>query len=142
MPRSTDPDPGRYGPTDIEIGGWVAFAAIVMGLVGALNVFWGLIAVFNDSALAVVNGKLLVGDNITAWGWIVAILGVLLILVAFGLGWGAEWARWAGVVLVGINALSQLTWMGLYPLWSVLIITIDIVIIYQLTAGWRRANPA
>jgi hypothetical protein len=39
-----------------------------------------------------------------------------------------------------INAFGQVAWMATYPIWSILIITLDIIIIYQLTARWDTAD--
>ena len=68
------------------------------------------------------------------------ILGGLMVCTALGLFGGQGWARWTAVVFVMINAFGQIAWMSTYPLWSVLIITLDIIIIYQLTARWDRAE--
>ena len=65
-----------------------------------------------------------------------------MILTALGLFAGQGWARWVGIVFVMINAFGQVAWMATYPIWSILIITLDIIIIYQLTARWDTADRA
>ena len=119
--------------------GWAFFVAIILFMLGVMNIIWGLTALFNDEALTVGEQGLIVWD-FTTWGWIHLILGAVMILTALGLFGGQGWARWVAIVFVMINAFGQVAWMSTYPLWSVLIITLDIIIIYQLTARWDTAD--
>jgi len=80
--------------------GWILFAGIMMLLIGAFNVLQGLAAIFSDDYYAVTEDKLLVFD-FTAWGWIMLIWGVVLLLVGYGLVTGKPWSRWAGIVVAG-----------------------------------------
>jgi hypothetical protein len=123
---------GRSAPS-----GWIAFAAILLVLIGFLNVIWGLVAIIDDTRIAATAGGLVLA-NVSTWGWIELILGVVLILTGFGLLSGRGWARWLAVLFVALNALGQIAWMNTYPLWSVLIIALDVIIIYQLTARWNE----
>jgi hypothetical protein len=125
---------GRTGGT-----GWAFFAGILLFIVGVFNIIWGLTALFNDDALTVGEKGLIVWD-FTAWGWIHLILGIVLILTALGLFAARGWARWLAIFFVMVNAFGQIAWMSTYPLWSILIITLDIVIIYQLTVRWESAE--
>mgnify|MGYP003404984620 FL=1 len=129
----TQMDTGGIGRT--VPSGWAFFVGILLFIVGVMNIIWGLTALFNDEALTVGEQGLIVWD-FTAWGWIHMILGIVMILTALGLFAGQGWARWVGIVFVMINAFGQVAWMSTYPIWSILIITLDIIIIYQLTARW------
>jgi hypothetical protein len=115
--------------------GWVAFAGIVLLLVGAFNVIFGLTAIFEDETLSAVGGQVIVWD-LTAWGWIHLVLGLVQILAGLGLFAGREWARWAAIVFAMLNAIGQVAFITVFPLWTLLVITLDIVVIYQLTARW------
>ena len=117
--------------------GWAAFAGIMLVIVGTFNAIWGLTALFNDEALTVGEQGLIVWD-FTAWGWIHLIIGIVMILAGLGLFRGAGWARWTAVVFAMVNAIGQIAWMSTYPLWAVLIITLDFIIIYQLVVHWER----
>ena len=119
--------------------GWAFFVGILLFMVGVMNIIWGLTALFNDTALTAGEQGLIVWD-FTAWGWIHMILGVVMILTALGLFGGQGWARWVAIIFVMINAFGQVAWMGTYPIWSILIIVLDIIIIYQLTARWDTAD--
>ncbi|TMK75951.1 MAG: hypothetical protein E6G49_00385 [Actinobacteria bacterium] len=64
------------------------------------------------------------------------ILGAIMDLSGMGLATGSSTARWVAVILVTVNAISQVVWFPLAPLWAFLIILLDVTIIYQLTARW------
>jgi hypothetical protein len=130
-------DTGGIGRT--VPSGWAFFVGILLFIVGVFNIIWGLTAVFEDEAITVGEQGLIVWD-LTAWGWIHLILGVVQVAAALGLFGGRGWARWVAILFVMINAFGQIAWMPVYPLWSVLIITLDIIIIYQLTARWDTSE--
>jgi len=133
----TQMDTGGIGRT--VPSGWAFFVGILLFIVGVFNIIWGLTAVFEDEAITVGEQGLIVWD-LTAWGWIHLILGVVQVAAALGLFGGRGWARWVAILFVMINAFGQIAWMPVYPLWSVLIITLDIIIIYQLTARWDTSE--
>jgi hypothetical protein len=125
----TQMDTGGIGRT--VTSGWAFFAGILLFMVGVFNIIWGLTALFNDEALTVGEQGLIVWD-FTAWGWIHLLLGILMIGTALGLFTGQNWARWTAVFFVMVNAFGQIAWMPVYPLWSILVITLDVIIIYHL----------
>jgi hypothetical protein len=135
---STIPEPGaagdRYQSTS-GISGWVIFAGVIMLIEGSLDALWGLAAVINNEVITVGGHGVVVWD-ITAWGWGHLILGSLVALTGLGLLAGLSWARWLGIFFVSLNVLVQFGTFTLFPLWSMLIIALDIVILYQLTARW------
>jgi hypothetical protein len=116
--------------------GWAFFAGILLFMIGVFNIIWGLTALLNDTAVTVGQQGLIVWD-LTAWGWIHLILGVVLIATGLGLFGGKGWARWVAILFAMLSAFAQIAWMATYPIWSILIITLDIIIIYQLTARWE-----
>ena|SRR5215211_4891697 len=123
---------GTRGPT-----GWVTFAGAMILIIGWLNFFYGLAAILNDTVVVVGGHGALVAD-ITAWGWVTLILAVILMWTGYGLLTGAEWARWAGVLLVGLNAIEQVWIFPAAPLWAFIVILLDVIIIYHLTARWAE----
>ena len=120
------------GPT-----GWVIFAAVMMIIIGFLNFFYGLAAVLNDQVVVVGGHGAIVAD-LTTWGWLTLILGIILVLVGFALASEADWARWTSVFLVGLNAIGQVWIFPAAPLWAFLIVVLDVIIIYNLTARWSE----
>ena len=136
--RAADPAPTAWV-------GWVWFAAIVLITVGLFNVIDGLVALFRGDLFTVVPGGLLVLD-LTAWGWVHLIIGAVQIIVAFPLLRGATWARSIVVLLAMLNAVTQLAFLSAYPIWSIIVIVLDVVVIYavvvhgdevkQVVQGW------
>jgi len=118
-----------------DYSGWAAFAGIVMFIVGSLDALWGLGAILNDDVVVVGGHGAIVAD-ISTWGWVHLILGSLIALTGIGLLIGSSVSRWVGVFLLAVNAILQIVWFPAAPLWSFLIIILDVVIIYQLTARW------
>ena len=116
--------------------GWATFAGFMILVVGVLNAFDGLVAITQTRYIERnIGGELPITNNVKDWGWGALILGILLILVGLGIFSGATWARWVGVVLVGINLLFQFAYLGHYPFWSVVMIAIDIVVIFALVGS-------
>jgi len=120
--------------------GWILFAAIVLLMVGGMDIFQGLVAVFKDEYVVATREGLALID-VTTWGWITLLWGALLILAGLGLLGAAGWARWLAIVGVAINAIQQVAFMAnypkAYPLWNILIIALNVLILFALTARWQ-----
>jgi hypothetical protein len=115
--------------------GVVVFAGSLLGVVGLVNVFQGLFALFSDERLVVTRNHLFVVD-VTAWGWTLLISGLLLMAVGAGLLAAQTWARITGIVVVSLHAVIQIFWLGAYPVWACLMIALDVIILFALTARW------
>ena len=122
-----------------EPPGWVIFAGVIMILIGCLNFFYGLAAVLNDDVVVVGGHGAIVAD-LTTWGWVTMLIAVILVLTGWGLLTAAEWARWVGVFVVALNAIEQVWIVPAAPLWAFLVILLDVVIIYNLTARWTGVS--
>jgi hypothetical protein len=117
----------------------VIFAGVIMILIGCLNFFYGLAAVLNDDVVVVGGHGAIIAD-LTTWGWVTMVVAVILVLTGWGLLTGAEWARWVGVLVVGLNAIEQVWIFPAAPLWAFLVILLDVIIIYNLTARWTGVS--
>jgi len=117
--------------------GWAAFAGMVLFVVGSLNALWGLAAIFNDDVVIVGGHGAILGD-ITVWGWVHLLLGAAIAVTGVGLLRGKPAARWFAIVFVAVNAIAQIVWFPAAPLWAFLIILLDVMILYQLTARWDQ----
>jgi hypothetical protein len=116
---------------------WIAFAGVMMVILGSLDAIWGLAAILNDEVVVVGGHGALIFD-ITTWGWFQLILGVVIGLVGLGLLTGNGAARALGILLLALNAVLQIVWFPAAPLWAFLMIVLDVVIIYQLTVNWTE----
>lgn len=112
--------------------GWIFFAAIFMVTIGAVNAIQGLAALLRDEAYWVTLGGDVLVFDVTTWGWIHLIFGILLVIVGFLLMQGSTFARVIGIALVALNLIAQFSWSTLYPFWALIVIAINVVIIYAL----------
>jgi hypothetical protein len=119
-------------------GGWLLFGAFLLGLTGAFNIIQGITALTKENVFVVGEDKLLTFSFHT-WGWIMLVLGVLMILAALGLNGARSWARFSALILLGLHALAQIGFISAQPLWSLLVIGLDVVVIYALTVRWDEA---
>ena len=116
--------------------GLTAFAGILMLLIGFFHAFQGLVALFNDEFL-VVGEEYIFEFDITAWGWVHLIAGVLIALAGIALFQGAVWARTVAVILACLSILASFLWMPYYPVWSIAVIVFDVFVIWAVTAHGR-----
>ncbi|MFG3438871.1 hypothetical protein ACGF0J_16635 [Nonomuraea sp. NPDC047897] len=119
--------------------GWVWFAGIILILSGLFNAISGLNAIFHRDVYVQTAGSLLVLD-VTGWGWIHLLFGVLLIATGIAVSMGQTWARAVAVVLVMLNALTQLTWISVNPWWSLAVIAVDVLVLYALIVHGSEAK--
>ena len=120
--------------------GWIVFAAFVLIIVGGIDALQGLVAIVKDDyVVATPKGVAIV--DVTTWGWATLIWGVLLVFAGLGLLRGAGWARWFAIIGVAVNAIGQIAFMAnypqAYPLWNILIVALNILVLFALTAHWR-----
>jgi hypothetical protein len=116
---------------------WVIFAGSMMVVLGAFNALDGLVALLNSRWYVGRQSDLLT-FNFATWGWFWLIFGLVTLAAGFGVLAGQTWGRVVGVVVALLNAVAQMAFVAAYPFWSVLIIALDIVVIYALTAHGRE----
>ena len=124
-----------------SMAGWIGFAGILMVLLGGLSVFEGLIALLEDNYYVVTQSGYLLFD-VTGWGWIMLIWGIILALVGLALLNGASWARWVAILLVSINVFSQLGFLGNTndQVWLLITLTFNIIVLYALIVRWHDSE--
>jgi hypothetical protein len=111
--------------------GWITFAGVMLALAGMWNLFDGILALANSKFYGV--NKTYVFSDLRTWGWIVLFLGVLELIAAFAIFTGSEFARWFGVAAAGVNSIGQLAFVPVYPLWGLMMFSVDVFVIYGLT---------
>ena len=120
--------------------GWVAFAGVLLLMLGTLNLIEGIAAVGN-AHFFVHNTHYIAGD-LNTWGWVMICLGALQLAVGLGVFAKNQFSRWVGVVVLGANAVAQMVMIPAYPFWSLTIFTVDILAIYGLVAYGKRITAA
>ena len=118
--------------------GWIVFGGLMMILVGSFSAIQGLVALFNSNYYVVGSEGLIVNLDFTTWGWVHLILGVILLLAGFGVMSGNTFARVIGIVLAVLSAIINMAFLGAYPVWSTIVITLDVLVIYALAVHGRE----
>ena len=136
----TDTSRVAYGNTPDPTGwtGWIVFASFMMILLGTFQIIEGLVALFDEGYYLVSPRGLVVNVDYNVWGTIHLLLGVLLLATGVGVLSGNLAARTVAVILAGLSALANIIFIEAYPLWSILIITVDVLVIYALTVHGRE----
>ena len=120
--------------------GWIVFAGFVIIIVGAMDAFQGFFAILEDEYVVATREGLAIVDA-SAWGWATLLWGGLLFVAGLGLLSGAGWARWLAIIGVAVNAVQQVAFLAnypqAYPLWNILIVTLNIVVLFALTVRWQ-----
>ncbi|MDH6677751.1 hypothetical protein M2284_001950 [Rhodococcus sp. LBL1] len=107
-------------------------AAIILMTVGILEIFQGISALAKDDVF-VVGPQYVYQFNLTTWGWIHLVLGIVVVLVGLALLTGATWARVCAIILAALSIIANFLWIPWYPMWSILIIALDIVVIWAVS---------
>ena|ERR1700742_2103751 len=120
--------------------GWVTFAGVMILVVAILNGIDGIAAIGN-STFFVGDTKLIIHD-LNLWGWILLVIALIQLLVAFGIWAGGQWSRWLGVFIASVNAIAQMLFITAYPWWSLAILALDILVIYGLVVHGGRGRAS
>lgn len=112
--------------------GWALFAGFMMMFLGIFQAMAGLAGIFKDNFYLVTQTHLLVFDYKT-WGWISLILGIIIFFAGLELIRGAMWARIVAIFLAILSLVANAGFIDAYPIWSILMMIVDVMIIYALT---------
>ncbi len=128
-----------YGQETERTGwtGWITFAGVMLIIGGTLGVIFGIIAAVNDKWVVFTN-RGAVSLDLSTWGWVHVIVGAIVVLAGFGVFTGNILARIIGVIVAIVSLVANFLWLPVYPVWSIIIITIDVLVIWALTAHGRE----
>ena len=121
--------------------GIAVFAGLVMIIGGAFQALEGLAAVVNDQWL-VVRPEYIFAFDLTVWGVIHLLVGLALLVIGISLLRGQTWARVAGMIVAVISAILNFVFLPFSPLWAIMIIAVDMLVIWALAAYLRQPVPA
>jgi hypothetical protein len=102
----------------------------------------GCVALFDDSYFVVTSNGLVLSVDYTRWGWVHLILGAIAVLAGFGVMMGQLFARVIGVIMAVVSAIANIAFIAAYPIWSIAVITLDVIVIYALTVHGREVKDA
>ncbi|WP_228992864.1 hypothetical protein [Streptomyces sp. DH8] len=133
--RPADPRPGQRSGSPWAAGGTM-FAGVLLLVDGILGVLKGIAGIASNDVYTRIDDYVFKFD-VTSWGWIHLVLGVILVLVGVGILKGATWARVTGVVLASLNIVANFMWLPYTPVWAIVTIAIDVFVIWALcTDRW------
>ncbi len=116
--------------------GYEAFAGVMLVIIGVMHVLTGIVAIAKDTFFVVGNEWTFKFD-VTAWGWIHLILGIVVFLAGIGIFSGNVLARTVGVIVAALSAIANFMWLPYYPVWAIIVIAIDVAVIWALTMHGR-----
>jgi hypothetical protein len=122
--------------------GWVAFGGVMMMVLGVFQAIEGLVAVFNDEFYLVRPSGLVVNVDYSVWGWTHLIIGAIAIVTGLGLLVGNMAARVVGVAVAALSALVNLAFISAYPIWSTILITLDVIVIFAIIVHGHELKDA
>jgi hypothetical protein len=117
--------------------GMILFAGVMLVLLGSFQVIEGIVAIVRSDYYLVTNGGLVFTFDYTAWGWIHLILGIIAVLTGIGMLMGQSWARYVGIAIAALSAFANMAFLPAYPVWSTIVIAVDVLIIYALAVHGR-----
>ena len=115
--------------------GLSVFAASILMVVGLFQFFEGLVAVVNGDEFLIRTSDYVFKLDATAWGWTHLILGVVLFLAGLGIFAGNLFARSVGILAAGLSALANFLWIPYYPIWAIVVLTLDVFVIWALSTS-------
>jgi hypothetical protein len=133
-----------YGDTRVltpRAAGWLSFAAALLVVSGIFKIFDALWAFKFDDDVSEEVQTVLFENDLESWGWVWLVVGVVLILAGFAVISGAQWARWVGIVAASLAAIAFLPWIYYQPLWTILSVTLAVLVIYALAAYGGPREP-
>ena len=117
--------------------GWMIFAGTMIGIVGGLNIIYG-IAAISDSKFFFRDVEYIL-SSLNTWGWFMLVVGVVQVCAAVGIWAWAQWARWVGILSAGVNSILQLLVIPAHPWLALTLFAVDVLVIYGLVVyGGRR----
>ncbi|SDT22328.1 DUF7144 family membrane protein [Actinopolymorpha singaporensis] len=128
---STMPEAAGYGM------GWMVYAGTVLIVLGCLQAIWGFTSLFKTTYFLVASSGLIIPWGYTAWGWFHIGLAALLVVTGLAILAGQTWARYAGIVIASISLLANFLSLAAFPIWSAILIAVDILVIYGLSVHGR-----
>ena len=116
--------------------GWAGFAAIMLIIIGVFDAIQGLVAIV-DEKFYVVTPQYVFEFDVTTWGWIHLIGGIVLVLAGLGIFTGNVAGRTVGVIVAGLSMIANFAWLPYYPVWSIVMIALAVTVIWALTVHGR-----
>lgn len=134
--------PGRTRPrSPLMAAGTVAFAGVMLTAVAAFQIIEGIAAIASDKVY--LSGISYTYElDVTTWGWIHLVLGLLGMTIGIGILGGQPWALLGGIVIAFLSALTNFVFLPYYPFWTIVVLAFDALVIWALCNEIGRADGA
>ena len=139
MTTRTPPEPvtGRDVQDSPWANGLTIFAAAMMMIIGFWQALAGIAAVAQDKVYAA-TPEYIYAFDVTGWGWIHLLLGILIVCAGVAVFMGSTWARMVAIVLASLSMIANFAFIPHYPVWSLTIIALDAAVIWALATYHRE----
>jgi hypothetical protein len=118
--------------------GWIAFAGIMLIIVGILDIINGLWALDHKDSAGAVASQLLYENKLETWGWIMLIWGILVLIAGFLVFGGSQFGRWIGIIAATIAMVINMTWIFAYPIAALVEVLLAALVLYALVVYGGR----
>jgi hypothetical protein len=132
----------RYAEEPTAWAGWVVFGGVMLIMMSVFQLIQGLVALFDDGFYLVRPDGLVVDVDFNTWGWIHMAIGAVGVLTGLGLLAGNMAARVVGVGIAFLSALVNLAFISAYPVWSAIMIVLDVIVIFAIIVHGREVKTA
>ena len=136
---SSESTAGRAAQDSPWASGLTVFAAAMMMIGGVWHVMAGIAALVHDD-IYVTTPEYMYSFDLTGWGWVQLLLGILVAVAGFAILKGQTWARFVGIALACVSMIASFLFMPHYPLWSLSIIALDVFVVWALATYRREAS--
>ena len=131
------PPTGRHPRQDAAsraawAAGGTVFAGLMLLIAGVMAILEGIVGINRDAVFTLNSGSYTYRFDIASWGWIHLALGVVALLVGYGVLRGAEWGRIGGILIAGLNMIANFLFLPYQPVWAIVMVAIDVFIIWAL----------
>ncbi|MFI6124407.1 hypothetical protein ACIBCU_32445 [Streptomyces sp. NPDC051064] len=126
------PGKGQRKPDNSDmISGVSLSAGAMLMLSGPLSILLGVTGIAHDTLFS--SPRYAYRFDLTAWGWLHLVIGLALVIAGVGILAGKSWGRGAGIALAGISLITQFMFIPYYPVWSIIVMTLDLIIVWVLS---------
>ncbi len=119
----------------------VGFGGFLLVVVGLFQVIEGIAAISDDEIYAS-HVQYFFQLNVTVWGWIQLILGIIAVVIAVGLLMGQSWGMVSGIVICGLGAISSFLFIPYYPAWNIVTLGLYVFVTWALFVQMQHRRTA
>jgi len=141
LPQHTAAARAEHPAPEHWVVGMATFAGVMMIVTAVFNGIEGLVALFRNEVY-VVAPRYVFAFDLTTWGWVHLLVAVIVGIAGVGVMSGQLWGRIVGIAFALLSMIANFLFIPYYPVWSLLIITLDVFVIWALCVYNRDAAAA